>query len=100
MITITNKVLKADGFKGLYRGFWPTLVRDVPCWGSYFFFFDFFKNHIFEGKDSVIAKIISGGLCGPISWALTYPTDIVKTHVQTSKENINAVDLIKKLYRK
>ena len=36
VLQVTAQILREDGFLGLFRGFTPTLAREVP---GYFFFF-------------------------------------------------------------
>jgi hypothetical protein len=45
------KIIKNEGFKGLYKGFWPTFIREVPGWGSYFYAYEALKD-ILKDKDS------------------------------------------------
>ena len=39
----TKQVLKTQGIKGMYRGFWAAAWRDVPGWAVYFYAFEFLK---------------------------------------------------------
>ena len=38
-------ILRNEGISGLYKGFWITLMRDVPAWGSFFYIYDLSKRY-------------------------------------------------------
>ena len=38
------ELLKTEGFRGLYKGFIPGLLRDVPGTGAYFWTFSYLKK--------------------------------------------------------
>ena len=37
-------ILKNEGYRGLFKGFWATLLRDVPGLGFYFYTYEFLKK--------------------------------------------------------
>jgi hypothetical protein len=37
------KIIKNEGYQGLYKGVWATFWRDVPGLGLYFFSYEYFK---------------------------------------------------------
>jgi len=39
---VTN-ILKDQGVRGLYRGFWASAWRDVPGWGIFFASYEYLK---------------------------------------------------------
>jgi hypothetical protein len=74
------KIIKNEGYRGLYKGFWPTFWRDVPGLGLYFFSYEYFKKTFssFTNREFLI-KMLSGGLAGTIAWITSFPMDVVKT---------------------
>uniref|UniRef100_A0A6B2LCF2 Mitochondrial carrier protein n=1 Tax=Arcella intermedia TaxID=1963864 RepID=A0A6B2LCF2_9EUKA len=67
------------------RGFWATIMRDVP--GSVFYFgtYDWVKGKLSkDGKASVPITMLSGGLGGMLYWVVVMPMDTLKTLVQTN----------------
>lgn len=79
-----KKTYRTNGLKGFYLGFWPTLIRDTPATGIYFY--SYAKSHeILHGNgvyNRRIAEVISGGSAGVLSWVFVIPIDVIKTRVQ------------------
>lgn len=75
---------------GLFRGFGVTFLRDCPNIGIYFWSYEYVKSLLSGGRllvgDSQVASnaavLLAGGTAGILSWALSYPIDVVKTRLQ------------------
>lgn len=86
------RIVESEGYRGLYRGFWVTLMRDVPGWGVYFYSYEVFKKLFYridkgskpEQSRQVVLDLIAGGMAGSFSWLVGYPLDIIKTIIQAS----------------
>lgn len=70
----------------------PTVIRDVPGWGVYFWSYEALKIRHEEWKrrnkkeatetySDTLCKMVYGGLAGIASWTVSYPFDILKTHM-------------------
>ena len=68
-----SKILRKDGIKGLYRGFMPMFMREVPTFGIYFLSYHLYQRLLgldpksqinFENKSALIKKMIAGGFAG------------------------------------
>ena len=44
------KILKQEGYRCLFKGFWATACRDVPGWAVYFYVYEGLKSMIFRSK--------------------------------------------------
>ena len=90
--TLIPEIVKAEGYKGLFRGMSVQALRDIPGWGIYFYSYEVFKVLIYKadrlltGRNSLEFKnrqvsldLISGGFAGSFSWFIGYPIDIIKT---------------------
>jgi len=90
-----KKIWKAEGFRGYYSGYIPTIIRDVSFCATYFAAYEVMKKYlilqpIFNKPDPItnivpfspIPIIISGGLSGAIAWIVSFPLDVVKTTMQ------------------
>lgn len=90
--TAMKEILRESGPKGLYRGFWATVIRDVPCCGFWFWTYEYICRHYIKPDDSpskvYTIKVIAGGLAGCMDWIPTYPIDVIKTKIQISKEEV------------
>lgn len=99
-------ITKSHGiFRGLYRGMGVTLWRETPAFGMYFATYDAAKARAERllkggGRDMGIedddrnyllpshahawaASALAGGISGAWTWAIIYPFDVIKTHIQT-----------------
>ncbi|XP_002662242.1 solute carrier family 25 member 45 [Danio rerio] len=79
-------IVREDGLKGLFRGFWALALRDVPCYGLYFLPYEFTLRMMTEkGKQpGHCAVLAAGGVAGVITWACATPMDVVKARLQMS----------------
>lgn len=104
-IDAVYKITTKHGIHRLYQGWFSTLFREVPAFGLYFCTYDYLKdvtNNIlvqYWTDDTAtvtttastkmtshtwIASAIAGGLSGSLTWAIVYPVDLIKSHIQTS----------------
>lgn len=101
------KVHRADGIRGLYKGFSVTVLRDAPGFGVYFACNEFFTRKIFadeEGNLSTPCLMVAGGMAGVTSWMACYPTDVIKSRLQAdgasgTKAYASIWDCVVKSYR-
>lgn len=75
-----RQVWRAEGTRGVFRGFWPTLVRDMPAFSLYFASYEWMTS----GDEQVATwkLLMAGGMAGTVSWVFTYPVDVVKSRIQ------------------
>jgi len=88
-----KKIWLNEGFKGMWTGYIPSLVRDVPFAALYFctsetmksFFFPHLKVTTENGNKglSTYHHLISGATAGALASCATIPFDVVKTRLQT-----------------
>lgn len=80
-----KKVYRNDGFQGFFRGFGPTVIRDIPGFITYFNSFEFICL-LMSGDDQAhlgpFALMFAGGMAGTISWTTVFPPDVIKTRIQ------------------
>ncbi|VDN06989.1 unnamed protein product [Thelazia callipaeda] len=84
MKAATKELFRQHGYKGLYRGTVPTLLRDASFSGIYLAFYR--KNLDFFCKDNSVhapsERLISGVSAGICSCVITQPFDLIKTRIQ------------------
>ncbi|KAF0696803.1 Aste57867_12465 [Aphanomyces stellatus] len=81
-------------YRGLYRGWQLTMMRDVPAFGSYFFAYDVMKGALTNGdpdQETTLSLLLAGGIAGSVSWMLTHPIDVIKTLVQSQPEPAKSI---------
>lgn len=95
-----SQIVKNHGVQKLFQGWWSTFLREVPAFGLYFASYDYMKDACLtylSGGDSVaeesagmnsknawLASAMAGGSAGCLTWAIVYPVDVIKTHIQTA----------------
>ncbi len=84
--------LKQGGLiKGLFAGYSATIIRELSFNGVYFAAYEGSKRwcrnkyQIERGQESALMVLTSGGVAGTVAWALTYPTDVVKSIMQADE---------------
>lgn len=90
MSTLTN-IFQQHGIKGLYKGWWSTILRDCPFSGIYWFSFEYFKpkylslmQPTYDNHYQPLITFCSGATSGTIAAFITHPFDVVKTYQQLS----------------
>ncbi|KAF4358011.1 hypothetical protein CsatB_004523 [Cannabis sativa] len=84
---VARQVLRSEGgVRGLFKGFIPTLAREVPGNALMFGVYEALKQYFAGGRDtSGLGRgslIVAGGLAGGSFWFSVYPTDVVKSALQ------------------
>ncbi|KAN0125674.1 Mitochondrial carrier domain containing protein, partial [Russula decolorans] len=71
--------------KGVMRGFWVTVAREIPAYAGFYTAFEYSKRKFVNkyGPDlPVWALLVSGSTGGIAYWLSSYPLDVVKSRVQ------------------
>ncbi|OUM60731.1 hypothetical protein PIROE2DRAFT_13459 [Piromyces sp. E2] len=99
-------IFKANGVRGLYRGFLFQGFRDALGTGSYFCAYEITKRLLTMGdKESThVTHFFAGGIAGIASWICIFPVDLVKSKLQIdakSKHKMykSQLECIKQIYR-
>ncbi|KAL1533207.1 Mitochondrial arginine transporter bac2 [Salvia divinorum] len=84
---VARSILRAEGWRGLYRGLTITVLRDAPAHGVYFSTYEYTREWLHPGCrkgscESFGTMLLAGGLAGVASWICCYPLDVVKTRLQ------------------
>ncbi|XP_011270317.1 carrier protein, variant [Capsaspora owczarzaki ATCC 30864] len=97
---LARHIVSSHGLRGLYLGFGPTLMRDVPGYAVFFASYESLKHLMLgdakRGDDAEpdggehaggpLAVIVAGGTAGSLYHLSTYPFDVVKTAIQTQPD--------------
>lgn len=71
--------------KGVMRGFWATVAREIPAYAGFYTGYEFAKRQFRAkyGEQIPVWALLASGSCGGISyWLACYPLDVVKSRVQ------------------
>jgi solute carrier family 25 carnitine/acylcarnitine transporter 20/29 len=101
----TVKVVKEGGPRALFRGMIPTIWRDAPSFGVYFYVYEYLKRFVFrrpnEEFTSNFGIMASGSAAGVADWLVCYPMDLVNSRMQMDQVGKYAGmnDCFRKSYR-
>lgn len=90
-------LVKTEGFKGLFAGLVPTLIRDVPQAGLYLFLYSHAKQYLasysrtFDTNNSATVTVASAFGAGIVSTTITLPADVLKTQLQLRRQLVPAM---------
>lgn len=92
--SLTQTVLhiwRNHGFRGLYRGFNVTLLRETQAYGVWFLTYESLiqhlqKRHNCRREDISTPELLAcGALAGNALWLSSYPLDVIKSNVQSDR---------------
>ncbi|XP_050315988.1 solute carrier family 25 member 45-like isoform X2 [Anthonomus grandis grandis] len=95
-------ILKLKGWRGLFKGFVPMMIRDVPTSGLFFVIYEMLLP---PNKNDVqwFHNLWAGGWAGIWTTSTVLPADVIKTRMQADdllNPNYNGMlDCAKKLYQ-
>ena len=78
-------IVRNEGFFGLYKGLFASLIGITPYIGFNMASFDLLKNYFLPDKSSPWFNFINlslGATAGTIAVTLTYPTDLIRRKIQ------------------
>ncbi|XP_018592002.1 mitochondrial glutathione transporter SLC25A39 isoform X2 [Scleropages formosus] len=84
-VCITSAVAQ-DGWVSLWRGWGPTVLRDVPFSALYWFSYELVKRQLCQGyevsESTFMMSFTAGAFSGAVAALMTLPFDVVKTRRQ------------------
>lgn len=89
-------------FRGLYRGWNTTIMREIPFTVIQFPLYEYFKQKWAQvtGSDlSLIRGALCGSLAGGIAAAVTTPLDVIKTRIMLNHERVPIKLLVQTMIR-
>ncbi len=85
LVEVIRTAVRQNGFRSLWRGLSPMLLRDVPFSICYWVGYEFFKlklSHVISHQYFSLLPFMAGSMSGAIAAVLTNPLDVAKTHMQ------------------
>lgn len=85
---ITKQIIAREGFAGLYRGFWSTVIRDVPFSALQYPIWERLKlMHLRRHQIAPTATQSAwyGSIAGGIAAFITCPLDVAKTRIMLAE---------------
>lgn len=90
-----SRLIKSEGYKSLWRGNLPNVLRYFPNQAMNFAFKDTFKTIFcqYDPKKNfwkyAMGSCLSGGLAGSISLMVCHPIDLVRTRLATDNKSVS-----------
>ncbi|KAL1455576.1 hypothetical protein WDU94_009660 [Cyamophila willieti] len=95
---LTKQIIRNDGVLGLFKGFGPTVAREMP--GYFVFFGGYEATRTFlapankpKEECGALATMAAGGVGGILLWTVIFPFDVVKSRIQASSQQ-NSVNML------
>ncbi|KAF8628798.1 hypothetical protein AX15_003713 [Amanita polypyramis BW_CC] len=83
---VVSEMWSQWGFRqGIMRGYWITVVREIPAYAGFYTAFEFSKRQFSKtyGEDLPVWALLASGSTGGIAyWLSSYPLDVVKSRIQ------------------
>ncbi|XP_075989688.1 dephosphocoenzyme A carrier [Anticarsia gemmatalis] len=82
------RVAREEGLRTLYRGYPATVLGVIPYAGVSFFTYDSLKHKYLEyfgSPQGAVTNMLFGGAAGALAQTASYPLDIVRRRMQTSR---------------
>lgn len=87
-------------FRGLYRGWNTTILREIPFTMIQFPLYEKLKQ-MWSAYDKTELSLLKGAICGSIAGgvaaAATTPLDVIKTRIMLSKKRVPVSTLVKQM---
>ena len=102
-----KEIIKTQGPRGLFRGFWSTTARDWPFMCILFSAYESLKSshHRFvpgkteESKIDALYSTVFGGFSGALAGFWTTPFDVIKTGIMTNRaKTVKIVSVVNSLF--
>lgn len=83
----TQDILRKEGVSGMFKGWWITVLREVPQFGIYFGCYAWLRLKISQLTGKPPDKLgipylsLAGGITGVVTWCW-YPVDVIKSRFQ------------------
>lgn len=75
-------MINQQGIRGLFKGLFPTIMRDAPFSSIYWTCYETYKRCLEITQPSMLQAFIGGGFSGCVAAFFTCPFDVIKTHQQ------------------
>ncbi|MBW0460789.1 hypothetical protein O181_000504 [Austropuccinia psidii MF-1] len=90
--------------KGIMRGFWVTVAREIPAYAGFYAGFEsmkqFFQRLYITDQRLPVWAILASGACGGIGyWTCCYPLDVIKSRVQMADQPPKGLNYIATTWR-
>lgn len=96
------RMTREEGWRSLFRGWWPNSMRAVLMTASQLASYDGFKRVLLEKtslKDNLTTHFTASFLAGFVATTICSPMDVIKTRVMSAKESEGVLSLLARIYK-
>lgn len=101
---LLRQMAEKEGKMSVYKGYVPTILRDIPAYAVYFGIFDIGWQKFIKQTDpkwkELLTQLVLGSLAGIGSVVVPYPFDIIKTLMQDNELKLTMRKVFRDNYRK
>ncbi|RKP07524.1 mitochondrial carrier domain-containing protein, partial [Thamnocephalis sphaerospora] len=91
VLDVASVLMRRDGWRGFYRGFGTTVMREIPFTCIQFPLYEYLK-HVWSVQQDTPVQPWQASLCGSVAGgcaaAVTTPLDVLKTRMMLSDETV------------
>lgn len=91
-----RSILAKQGVRGLFVGYWTTVMRDVPFSAIQYPIWEALRTQ-YNPEGSGFKSGVCGSCAGAIAGTLTTPIDVVKTRLMTATERVTVLETVRVL---
>ena len=96
------RMVREEGWKGLFRGVWPNSTRAVLMTASQLASYDGFKKVLMQNTplgDNLTTHFTASFLSGFVATTICSPVDVIKTRIMSAHEGEGLAKLLVNVYR-
>jgi solute carrier family 25 carnitine/acylcarnitine transporter 20/29 len=97
-IALQNKTstISPISWRNVIKGFFPTLCRETPGFGIYFSTYSYLSR--FNPEQKSYKHFLFGCASGGAAWLFIYPSDFVKTRIQSNSTGSTVSSIVKEIW--
>jgi len=84
-----KKTISTEGLKGFYRGYFSTVIREIPFSAMQFPLWEYLKSRVSQYSEKPITasqSALCGAISGGFSAGVTTPLDVAKTRIMLAEK--------------
>eukprot|EP00759_Apiculatamorpha_spiralis_P023778 PhF_6_TR27347/c0_g1_i1/m.40188/K15109/SLC25A20_29, CACT, CACL, CRC1; solute carrier family 25 (mitochondrial carnitine/acylcarnitine transporter), member 20/29 len=102
VLQMWRTLARTEGVTALWNGYTPMLLSRVLGLPPYFTTYHTVRNYLHPNKSEALpthVALLGGGLGGMSFWLVNYPTDVIKTRMQTQSNHLTLPEVAKVIHR-
>ena len=93
------EIVRREGIHSFWRGIGPSIARGFFFGGARLGLYTPIKQILSKDKPSFTEKLLAGSLSGGLAAGVTSPIELLKTRLQSRKDNVGVIEIIKTIVK-